>query len=297
MKMDAITTLRADIRPTYMMLLKELASTRSKKVEVIGLIAKGMAKVKNFKETADEKQKSIEKLDLVSRALQLVQVILDESKEFWEDQVKFIQKNLIEETTRLLPETALYQSGQLDMRLSLTKVITPEQSRVRRQMDVDAVFSFREGVHQDQDIAKTGLNWLIFAKMGVFGYERLQSVKQAVVKGLLQKLGPAERERILKNADKTITSIQRLHEKLKEQDEINQAEREKSYDLVKKSYQGKLTQDEIKKLGNMLEQEAKQNAETSSQGAQALSLDRLWNVYEQMDWLNEETKENSNNAK
>merc|ERR1719447_2772301 len=125
-------------------------------------------------------------------------------------------------------------------------------------MDVDAVFGFREGVHQDQDIAETGLNWLIFAKMGVFGYERLQSVKQAVVKGLLQKLGPAERERILKNADKTITSIQRLHEKLKEQDEINQAEKEKSYDLVKKSYQGKLTQDEIKKLGNMLERVAKE---------------------------------------
>jgi len=267
MKMDAITTLRADIRPTYMLLLKQLASTRSKKVEAIGLIARGMEKVKVIKETTGRKLKSIDKLGLVFRALMLIKVIMKSSQEFWETQIEFIQKNLIEDTQELLKgtTTALYQSGQLgvDMRLSVTKVITPEQSRVRRQMDVDAVFGFREGVHQNQDIAETGLNWLILAKMGVFGYERMQAVKLEVDKGMI--LSRAEQERFLKNADKTIISIGKLREQLEKQDKINQAEREKSYDLVKKGYKGKLTQAEMKKLEEMLGEEAKKNAEKSSQ--------------------------------
>ena len=94
-KMKSIQDELKDSRPLYMKLLKEVANSTREEVDVVGMIAKGMAKIKIFERKRTEKDKAVDSLELVVRSLAVVKTILKEAKEFWLDTVKFIKTFLI----------------------------------------------------------------------------------------------------------------------------------------------------------------------------------------------------------
>ena len=94
-KMASIQSLLKDSRPAFMKLVEEVAKSRREKVDVVGMVAEGMAKIKIFERKTAGKERAVDSLELAVRSLTLVKSILKEAKEFWLDTATFIKTFLI----------------------------------------------------------------------------------------------------------------------------------------------------------------------------------------------------------
>ena len=94
-KMASIQSLLKHSRPAFMKLVEEVAKSRREKVDVVGMVAEGMAKIKIFQRKTTGKERAVDSLELAVRSLTLVKSILKEAKEFWLDTATFIKTFLI----------------------------------------------------------------------------------------------------------------------------------------------------------------------------------------------------------